>query len=123
MTDQTQNVAESLTTDNVSTGAKSLSDNEDTENLYAVPDGVPQSASVGASVPTDTVSTGANVWIGDHVDESVNTDHAGTAAKISNDYDNPATLYADPAAPLLTTNNKASTTSTRLRRATTGRAF
>ena len=57
MTDQTQNVAESLTTDNVSTGAKSLSDNEDTENLYAVPDGVPQSASVGASVPTDTVST------------------------------------------------------------------
>ena len=96
MADQTQNVDESLTTDNVSTGAKILSDNEDTENSYADPDGVPQSASVGASVPTDTVSTGANVWIGDHVDESVNTDHVGTAAKISNDYDTPANLYDDP---------------------------
>ena len=50
MTDQTQNVAESLTTDNVSTGAKILSDNEDTENLYADPDGVPQSASVARRV-------------------------------------------------------------------------
>ena len=91
MADQTQNVAESLTTDTVSTGAKILSDNDAPENLYADPDGVPQSASVGATVPTDTVSTGANVWIGDHVDESVNTDHVSTAAKISICSSHPAT--------------------------------
>ena len=41
MADQTQNVAESLTTDTVSTGAKILSDNDAPENLYADPDGVP----------------------------------------------------------------------------------
>ena len=72
MADQTHNVDASLNTDNFSTGAKILIDNDVPENLYDDPDGVPLSASVGASVPTDTVSTGANVWIGDHVDESVN---------------------------------------------------
>ena len=34
--------------------------------------------------------------IGENVDESVNTDHASTAAKILIDYDTPANLYADP---------------------------
>ena len=92
MADQTQNVDESLTTDNVSTGAKILIDNDVPEDLYADPDGVPLSASVGASVPSATVSTGAKVWIGEHVKESVNTDHVSTAAKILIDSDIPANL-------------------------------
>ena len=96
MADQTQNADESLTTDNVSTGAKILIDNDVPENLYADPDGVPLSASVGASVPSATVSTGATVRLGDHVDASVHSDHVSTAAKILIDSDIPAKLYDDP---------------------------
>ena len=55
MADQTHNVDASLHTDNFSTGAKILIDNDVPENLYDDPDGVPLSASVGASVPSATV--------------------------------------------------------------------
>ena len=82
MADQTHNVDASLNTDNFSTGAKILIDNDVPENLYDDPDGVPLSASVGASVPSAPVSTGATVWLGDHDDASVHTDHVSTAAKI-----------------------------------------
>ena len=72
-----------------------LIDSDVPENLYADPDGVPQSASAGATVPTDAVSTGANGWIA-HADESAPTDHASTAATISIASDSPANLYAVP---------------------------
>ena len=52
MANQTQNVDESLTTDNFrfSTGAKILIDNDVPENLYDDPDGVPLSASTSISL-------------------------------------------------------------------------